>query len=58
MKHTKKTFGLKTETIRNLTTQQLGQIAGGYTTAIYCQPTMANPGNGPAGCHPHVITVE
>jgi hypothetical protein len=50
MKHTKKTLALQTEKIRNLSTQQLGHIAGGYTTVIYCQPTMTNPGN---GCFPH-----
>jgi hypothetical protein len=50
MKHMKKTLGLKTETIRNLSTRELGHIAGGYTTVIYCAPTMTNPGN---GCQPH-----
>jgi hypothetical protein len=55
MKQTKKTLGLKTETIRNLSTRELGRIAGGYTTAIYCAPTMTNPGN---GCHPHPTLPE
>ena len=55
MKHAKKTLGLKTEKIRNLSTQQLVHIGGGYTTAIYCQPTMTNPGN---GCHPHPTLTE
>ena len=50
MKHMKKTLGLKTETIRNLSTRELGNVAGGYTTVIYCAPTMTNPGN---GCQPH-----
>ncbi len=55
MKHSKKTLGLKTETIRNLSTRELGHIAGGYTTAIYCQPTMTNPGN---GCQPRPTVTE
>src|SRR5205814_1169914 len=55
MKHTKKTLGLKTERIRDLSTKELDHIAGGYTTAIYCQPTMTNPGN---GCNPHSTLTE
>ena len=55
MKHTKKTLGLKTETIRNLSTRELGHVAGGYTTVIYCAPTMTNPRS---GCNPHPTLTE
>ena len=55
MKHTKKMLGLKTETIRNLSTRELGHVAGGYTTLIYCQPSLTNPNS---GCHPRPTLTE
>jgi len=47
MKHNKKKLGLKIETLRSLTNQELGQIAGGDAPTVVTCPT------GFTCTHPH-----
>jgi len=47
MKHTKKKLGLKIETLRNLSSDDIAKIAGGvWTEATSCLPTVL------VTCHP------
>ncbi len=50
MKHNKKKLGLKIETLRSLTDQELGQIAGGDGPTVVTCPTRTCPHPGTSTC--------